>query len=616
MYRFRVYRNPNTPSISGNFSDVVRYYFSLYNHERDISPLWNNLSFSWEREKERMFFRKKLKGELILVGDDYSWALEIKNDGDERAKYRVVVIDEKVDGVWEEVWKGFFSISAGNFDLDKCIVKFEDLLVWDKYNVILENAEREKNLIDIPTYTVWYKKEPYDYDVEIIKETTTFGLANGCSLPPDHFFEPQDGEIEYGTKYILYSKRVDYIGTTINNGNHVHQYSKTFEYRRDYLDQVADPGGNWVKSSPDPIPGTNGVYHWVRQYLDNDSPTFTTNYYRVYYPTYACFLRRAVSLSDITEVTDVENTRGRYLGGAILYLLEGLPMVKLTYAKSKFLQDTTNPITGTANRLSSLFIFQLTDLKETSDPATKAVYTLKDVENWLKLFQAYWYIDDDGVLVIEHKKFFDLGLSYDDYSVGLDVTANKEAKATSKFSYIKQAIHRMDKLVVGYNSADDFVGEPILYHGNMVNWGDGATMTYSANKLSTDLQYILNNEDSVGDDGFVLLACFPNEVMNRFEVYRGNGSLTTQLVWNAPLAVANIQNDYWKWGRPIEKGVMNNTFTEFESVEPSFAQEEFTVAWCDDFNPYKRVRTEYGLGRVESASCTLKDKKLTLSLYY
>lgn len=617
MYRFKIYRNPNVPSVTGTFSDAVRYYFSLYNFERTITPVWNNLAFKWTRG-DRVFFRKELEGEMTLIGEDYQWVLGVQTDASERSKYRAIVIEEKIDGFWVEAWKGFFSVSAGKFDMDNCSATFEKLLVWDKYNVLLENIEREKNLIDVPAHTVMYEKSPYMYDTEIVKETTTYGLATGCELPPASFFEPQEDEIEYGLKYILYSKRVDYIGVTVVSGNTLHQYSKTFEYRRDYVNQVADPGAAWENGGA--VSGTNGVIHWVRNYLGSDAPTFITNYYNRYYEDYDCYLRRSVSIADTTDLTEVENERGRLFGGAILHLLEGLPNVNKTYAKSQFLQNTINPITGTTNRMNLLFLFQISDLKETSDPATKGMYSFENIEKWLALIQLYWYIDDDDVLVIEHKKFFDQGLSYSGNVVGIDILSDsemaKQAKATSKFSYIRDSIQHIDEIKMPYNSDDDFVGDPIVYHGNLVNWGDNGTITHSVNDLSTDLEYIINNEDEVGNDGFVLVSTFIDVANSRYEVYRGNGAITTRLIWNAPLAIANIQDEYWRWGRPTDAGVMNREYVEFDSTEYNFAQEEFKITYCDDLDPYKLVRTEYGYGRIREAVKSLKDNSLTLTLQY
>ena len=113
MYRFEIHRNPNI-SKDGEFIDTLRYDEDLYVFERVVNPTWNDLSFVWEKDEGRAFFRKKLSGSFMLTDSDYDWVSGVRNSSEERNMYRILIIKEKKDGTWEEQWRGFFSVSVGS----------------------------------------------------------------------------------------------------------------------------------------------------------------------------------------------------------------------------------------------------------------------------------------------------------------------------------------------------------------------------------------------------------------------------------------------------------------------------------------------------------------------
>ena len=234
------------------------------------------------------------------------------------------------------------------------------------------------------------------------------------------------------------------------------------------------------------------------------------------------------------------------------------------------------------------------------------------------MFNVYWYMDGKYGATFEHKKFFDLGLSYSANSIGLDVSDYKEAVSTRKLSYGNKGVPRIMEIKLFYESGDDFYGSPILFNGSMANWGEESKLSISTQNLSTDLMGAVLGSDA-GLDGFMLIATerdSPNFVYH-YIVINGEGALTGATIVNSPLSVANIEDNYWRWGGQTDVGVMNEKNIEFDSVENNVIQEDFSITSCDiTFNPYKLVRTEYGDGRVEEATHFLKDKKLTLALSY
>jgi hypothetical protein len=606
MYKYEVYKNQNVSRIlRGSFKDEARYNKGAYVFERTLNPIDKDLSFRWT--KTRMFFRKNLEGAFVLDGEDFDWFNEIRQDAVSSSYYRYVKVSEKKDGVWEEVWRGFLSVSNGKWDLDKCSVEVSNLLVWDKYTAVLENIEREKNFFISNAGSIYYSIDEYEYDTVIITESETVSGAN-VSLG-----SPSGGELLYGFKYVLFKKTQEVVNAGALNAT----YSTTYEYRRDYINQVNDPGPDWEKASAEPIYGTNDVYHWVRYYRGNDSPTFNCNVYGIqfYGLNDELGIEEGVCTMVHTPVEEVENDRARLFSEICLMLTYDLLESGAPYVKSSFFNDSNNPVTGEENELNAMWLVQMSDMKETSDPATRAFVTIKDLETWLSFFKVGWYIDSDGFFRMEHQKYFDNGLTYSTPEVGVDLLETPEillqAKSKNKFKF-NNSLPRIIEVVLQDAGGDDFYGTPIIYIGNMANWQEESKNVISINNLVTDINLAATQDTS--KDGFLLAATKLED--GKFNVIRDTGILTNGLVYNEPLSVSAIQDAFWRWGANAPIGIINKVKEDFDDYEKRFVQEEITVAWCDDFDPYKRVRTEYGLGRVESASCTLKDKKLTLSLYY
>ena len=620
MYKFEIYRN-RFWSTSGGFTDESRYDEDLYHFERELDPIWDDIAFKYTRENGRIFFRKYLDGSFSLIGEDFTWANTIRTSNRKRNEYRILKIYEIVDGVRVLRWRGFFSVIAGEWDLDRCVVSFSDLVIWDEYTKVLENIEEERNLFDIAPQPVIYNLSGYEYESkQVILASSPFDPISPCAtgLPllssSDYFLDETCAGDDCG--YVLYARVVAL--TTLNG---VFAWYVQGTYRRDYVVQVNQPGAEWTSLGLFPD-ATSTTYKWVRNYLNITAPTYSSQIIIIQYtdPTgyvWVCAPEgNNLQVSSGSELTEYENTRARRLPQVINYAFNGASTQ--TPFNSRFFTDTTNPVTGSTNELNNLYILQFSDIKETSDAATRAMYSFKDIESWLAMFNVYWYMDGKYGATFEHKKFFDLGLSYSANSIGLDVSDYKEAVSTSKLSYGNKGVPRIMEIKLFYESGDDFYGSPILFNGSMANWGEESKLSISTQNLSTDLMGAVLGSDA-GLDGFMLIATerdSPNFVYH-YIVINGEGALTGATIVNSPLSVANIEDNYWRWGGQTDVGVMNEKNIEFDSVENNVIQEDFSITSCDiTFNPYKLVRTEYGDGRVEEATHFLKDKKLTLALSY
>ena len=605
MYKFEIYKNTYDPMISTSYNDNIRYAEELYVFERTIYPLWNDLAFKWVRDDGRFFFRKILDGEFSLINTDFDWANEIRQNNSEKNFYRILKISEKVNGSWGVVWKGFFSVINGTFDLGKCSSKFSEILVFDEYSVILENIEKEINLIDLPTYNVNYEIHTYDFDVDVSSSVNYF---TACSSVIPTFLEPLVTEFypDELEKWTLVRKQTNYGGQEYHDGVYSWVYNITLVYRRDVTYAAAPPGAEWVL-----IDNTGALNKYARHYKDMDALTFSTILYdKMYYvPVSGVNCKFTYSDNNVVLPSDLEyeNERARLFTTVVYHLINQTSSI--TTYESTFFEAVTNPITGNTNTLNLLMLFQISDMKPTSDPATRGMYLFKDLENWLEMFQCGWYIDEYGSLRIEHRKYFDLGLSYTENQsdmiiskVGLEVDYSSDTP-------------QIETIKFGYSNGQDFIGEPIIYHGNIVNrTEDSGKRDYSFSNISTDLTYVTSNEDEIGNDGFFMVSTV---ITNNGElwVYKINGDITGELIWNGYLSTANLMNDYWKWWRSTSSGIMNNVRTEF-TAKNIIIHSDIIIPSCDSFNPYKLKTTDIGDGVVEEALLTLKDKKLTLTLSY
>ena len=607
MYRFKIYRCGSGLS-SRDVIDKVRYADAQYSYERTINPIYNNLSIKQD-QGDYVFFRDKLEGEFALVGEDYDWASEMRTDANEINKYRYMTIEEKAGNNWQELWRGFFSFIAGEYDLHNCTATFSGLQTFDKYSKIIENKEIEVNLLDLDPYTVHYKKPEYEYEIFIVEEIeqsfpSCYSILLGAPTEAEEFYQDKG--------YTLYKKTQTAIDDVTCKASIV------YEYRRDFINQVNSPGAEWQKDPVDALP--TGLFHWVRNYLGVDDPEYTRTYYGEAYCdtcTPEAIIEEGYYTLNTSELLgSVDNERARSFIQAAVYPV--LEVIGLEYAiESEVLENNINPLTGEDNLLKYLRVFQLSDLRDTSDPATRGMYSFKDIESWMKLLNIYWDVNDSGRLIFEHQEYFDNGRSYVEEIIGLDLSEDpKWAKQTlglEKFSYEK-SLPRIEEISLQYAGHDDFFGLPIVYRGAMNNWGEDNKISHSVSNLTTDITHVLQGND-VGNEGFALVAT--ENIDGEFHVIESSGALTSRVMQNMPLSVANIQDVYWRWGRPSYFGIMNRKPVNFENTRKFFVRQDITISYCDiDFDPQLLVRTPLGVGKVLLAERFLKDKKMVLSLGY
>lgn len=115
-------------------------------NDRTVEPIWNDsLSLDIARESGQVFFRKKMQGSLVFVGEDADWI----NGKPFTTKFRVLVYRTDIlDTEWVVEWNGSFCKTDCKIDFDNRKVTVQPA-VDDQYIDILAGLDKEYNLIEL-----------------------------------------------------------------------------------------------------------------------------------------------------------------------------------------------------------------------------------------------------------------------------------------------------------------------------------------------------------------------------------------------------------------------------------------------------------------------------------
>lgn len=262
--------------------------------------------------------------------------------------------------------------------------------------------------------------------------------------------------------------------------------------------------------------------------------------------------------------------------------------------------DDTHPVndvyTYAINQFKDLVVFQKSDVKrhDASDPSRKPAWKmkLKDLIDDLKaLFNLDFEIVDNLYFRIEHVSYFEAqaGPDYSNEYYTRELQQDKsEVVRFQKFKF------RDDQ------STDYFTGLPIeTYCGE----GEGEKRL---SLFSTDLDFITNidNAESVGDDGWVLVA--PALI---------DGNLYTQDN-NRSLAWTELHDRFYRH-EMAGSGTINGEEVIPTSIKKTRKQPNFLVAGCcDEFDLTKYITTDLGEGIIDNCEWSLGEGSRNITLKY
>jgi|GEM_PF-6955772 len=274
-----------------------------------------------------------------------------------------------------------------------------------------------------------------------------------------------------------------------------------------------------------------------------------------------------------------------------------------------------NYVTGSTNRLTDITIAQKSDIINylSSNPATKGLITFDKIERILAIaFNAFWYVDVQNILRIEHLSFFNRAVAYD-----ANIAPNNKFNiAKNKYDYDKTKMPKFEKYLFAEMMFTDFLGVPIFYDSLCVDQdSERNKKEYSLDFVTTDLYSLFLDPVSANKVGFVLIS---NNVLGGvYTALTEVGMLSNTSVTNGHLSWANLHNNYHKHGRVLKQGFMNNILTTFITVRPTKKQKDIIIKICctDIFDPLVQLyKTELGNGILDEAEENLKTGIIKMSL--
>jgi hypothetical protein len=257
---------------------------------------------------------------------------------------------------------------------------------------------------------------------------------------------------------------------------------------------------------------------------------------------------------------------------------------------STFFTADPNPITLATNHLKSLTIAQKSDIirPASSDPATSAMLSFNGLMEILRaMFNVYWNYDAlTDTINIEHISWFTK-------IAGLDLRNQLSCTATNKYKYLKSEMPKFEKFNFMEADYPDFVGVPIWYDSACVNQDAENNIKEISINVTTDLEYILDNEDAISDEGFVILCTWSNGGTNYVE--RIQGILGSDDKLNMRLSWSRLQQAYHRHNRILLTGYMNEILNNFCSTIKMKSQDcSAIICPTEDYNSEDEITTELG----------------------
>lgn len=639
------YSNIVSASINNDVNNQYRFLLTDSKGTWEAHPLGeNDITLDWSKPDDGRFdYVLKISGKLQFVGEDYRRLLEMENGSNRCQKILVQIMECST-----LVTTGELSLSSGTWDLDKCV-----------YEVSFDKPEKEsfiKNTEDVNLFQLIQSRqtvntlplgggstnndqiENYIYDYQTINFDDPERWIPPAGSGPLYAQPENAGYVMSDRTLVNFPQPAEYI---------VRHYV-AYEGSRSNVDRDGNCRGNITRDY---------TYSWNRwiNYIPPADPV-PTGYIDLNEFRTSDGFRKIARLPGVTEFTSgtFEGTdcttvfvRHRYVIGlqdssTNINIDNGLRLQDMFDAllapynvsvKSNFFNinstdattGNTNPVTGRPTTTANIIFFQKSDVKRYDaahgggNNATIFKLSLKNLLKWLvESFNIRWGMVGRE-LVIEHVSFFEslspLDLTVDPYL--------KFIKGFRRYSYAvdsipgKETFLFMDKRpdVAGEN---DFNGLPIFYNSPCLSdESKKQEVSHSADKVTTDLRYVLDNwnRDVISDDGFVMLACNKDSEGN-YHVMQAGRILSPASQLNNVFGWSHLHNDFWKFDRYMNVGVMNNNQETFTDPKPTKKGEKLNVVYCEDFDPKREVITELGTGTVDSAKYKLSTKTLELQINY
>ena len=225
----------------------------------------------------------------------------------------------------------------------------------------------------------------------------------------------------------------------------------------------------------------------------------------------------------------------------------------------------------------------------------------------------HWHIDESNRLIIEHKAYYLNGGSYSSVRASdLTNTINGRTQKgelfdTAEWSYVQGKQPERRKFSWMDDVSEAFNGTDLVYEGPYVDKENQESVTVA--KVTTDVDYMLNNSNSVSKEGFAMIEVENNKIPFREIVFLGS----KMLLQNGGLSAAYIQAKYYLYGSHTETMQINGSVIEAKSLVRD-REQEIEHYPLKINNPIGLVRSTIGVGEIISVKTNFETFKRSLIL--
>ena len=306
--------------------------------------------------------------------------------------------------------------------------------------------------------------------------------------------------------------------------------------------------------------------------------------------------------------------RGRPLVNVIQFFANKMGLNATT---SQFFYGTLNPITGEPNQY-----YTLHTVKDIAEPTSPDASPLMEM-SWNKLISALQglfpidWVMDNGVLKIEHQKYFENGGSYtQDINLVTDVrglqniqTFRSQIVRTNKYTYDDGNIFNIESFRNAGFFNIEFKPVSILYGIFTKDRRENIRTT----QFITDIGGVFSNTTQFPDDGICLIAA--KNINGVWECESEIDYLTNLTIANGHLSSANIITTYWKDYRMFIRASFESTNIIFNS-ESNKKVQNILISDCNCVSLYtdNLIKTNLGVGKIISSRHNLLTKTTELTL--
>ena len=266
----------------------------------------------------------------------------------------------------------------------------------------------------------------------------------------------------------------------------------------------------------------------------------------------------------------------------------------------------------TTNELNDTIIGLLNEWFSLDAPPSFKLSFNDIMEQLREVFQVYWFIDADDKFRIEHEKYF---VKLVDDSTAITTSAQDEVDAR-EFVYDKKGIYSMEQFSWAQAANQDFIGRDIIYNNFETTV---KSIDHSANYITTDINYVINNLTEASNNGLALYNCAILTGItgdDMYEIQLDTGALSSSLISNGAFSWANLHEKYWSWSRMSENATINSVATTLQSSIRFLEQANVRFYYSTAIDPYTKIQTALTGGAPIEIRRSLDTDFVTINLSY